>query len=265
MSTSSLQVEKIVYTSLILRHHRDGLVVKVPTVIVCDEKLVRLPYGNKSLTNHGDNSEYRLNIISCIKTQNYLQKGCHVFLAHIKEKRSKEKLEEKRLEDVPVIRDFPEVFPEDFPGIPPTRQVEFQIDLVPRAAPKKDESFRMCIDYSELNKLNVKNWVRDEDIPKKSFRTHYGHYEFQVIPFGLTNAPAIFMDLINQKEKVIAFASRKLKVHEKNYTTHDLELGAVVFALKIWRQRRWIKLLSDYDCEIRYHHGKANVVADALS
>ncbi|GKB16832.1 retrotransposon protein, putative, ty3-gypsy subclass, partial [Tanacetum coccineum] len=97
-----------------------------------------------------------------------------------------------------------------------------------------------------------------------------------------------------QRGKVIAYASRQLKIHEKNYTTHDLELGAVVFALKIWRhylygtksviytdhkslqhifsqkelnmrQRRWIELFSDYDCEIRYHPGKANVVADALS
>ncbi|GKC76764.1 putative reverse transcriptase domain-containing protein, partial [Tanacetum coccineum] len=97
-----------------------------------------------------------------------------------------------------------------------------------------------------------------------------------------------------QREKVIAYASRQLKIHEKNYTTHDLELGAVVFALKMWRhylygtkcvvftdhkslqhildqkelnmrQRRWLELLSDYDCEIRYHPGKANVVADALS
>ncbi|GKE14541.1 putative reverse transcriptase domain-containing protein, partial [Tanacetum coccineum] len=100
--------------------------------------------------------------------------------------------------------------------------------------------------------------------------------------------------MLMQKEKVIAYASRQLKIHEKNYTTHDLELGAVVFALKIWRhylygtrctvftdhkslqhildqkelnmrQRRWLELLSDYDCEIRYHPGKANVVADALS
>lgn len=100
--------------------------------------------------------------------------------------------------------------------------------------------------------------------------------------------------VLMQKEKVIAYASRQLKVHEKNYTTHDLELGAVVFALKIWRhylygtkctvytdhkslqhildqkelnmrQRRWLELLSDYDCEIQYHPGKANVVADALS
>ncbi|GJZ43917.1 putative reverse transcriptase domain-containing protein [Tanacetum coccineum] len=100
--------------------------------------------------------------------------------------------------------------------------------------------------------------------------------------------------VLMQREKVIAYASRQLKPHEENYTTHDLELGAVVFALKIWRhylydtkctvftdhkslqhildqkelnmrQRRWLELLADYDCEIRYHHGKANVVADALS
>ncbi|GJU43942.1 putative reverse transcriptase domain-containing protein [Tanacetum coccineum] len=100
--------------------------------------------------------------------------------------------------------------------------------------------------------------------------------------------------VLMQNEKVIAYASRQLKIHEKNYTTHDLELGAVVFALKLWRhylygtkctvytdhkslqhildqkelnmrQRRWLELLSDYDCEIRYHPGKANVVADALS
>nr|GEY22406.1 putative reverse transcriptase domain-containing protein [Tanacetum cinerariifolium] len=100
--------------------------------------------------------------------------------------------------------------------------------------------------------------------------------------------------VLMQREKVISYASRQLKIHEKNYTTHDLELGVVVFALKIWmhylygtkctvftnhkslqhildqkelnmRQRRWLELLSDYDCEIRYHPGKANVVADALS
>ncbi|GKE04746.1 putative reverse transcriptase domain-containing protein [Tanacetum coccineum] len=100
--------------------------------------------------------------------------------------------------------------------------------------------------------------------------------------------------VLMQREKVIAYASHQLKIHEKNYTIHDLELGAVVFAFKMWRhylygtkcvvfidhkslqhildkkelnirQRRWLELLSDYDCEILYHQGKANVVADALS
>ncbi|GJU22129.1 putative reverse transcriptase domain-containing protein [Tanacetum coccineum] len=76
-----------------------------------------------------------------------------------------------------------------------------------------------------------------------------------------------------EREKVIAYASRQLRKNEENYTTHDLELGAVVFALRLWRHylydtkctRRWIELLSDYDCVIRYHPGKANVVADAMS
>ena len=100
--------------------------------------------------------------------------------------------------------------------------------------------------------------------------------------------------VLMQREKVIAYASRQLKKHEENYTTHDLELGAIIFALKNWRhylyggkftvftdhkslkhifeqkelnmrQRRWMETLSDFDCDIKYHEGKANVVADALS
>ncbi|GJY96857.1 putative reverse transcriptase domain-containing protein [Tanacetum coccineum] len=371
-------------------------------VVVCDEKIVRIPYGNEILIVQGDKSDKEkkstLNIISCEKAQKYMEKGCQLFLAQVTVKENKDKSKEKRLEDVPTVRDFPEVFPKDLPGLPLIRQVEFQIDLVPGDAPvarapyrlalskmeelsaqlqelsdkgfirpssspwgapvlfvkKKDGSFRMGFDDRELNKLTVKNQytlpriddlfdqlqgssvyskidlrsgyqklrVRDEDIPKTAFRTRYGHHEFQVMPFGLSNAPAVFMDLLNrtnfgvaqveriarqvlevrllvveglgavlmQKEKVIAYASRQLKIHKKNYTTHDLELGAVVFALKMWRhylygtkcvvftdhkslqhildqkelnmrQRRWLELLSDYDCELHYHPRKANVVA----
>nr|GFA77381.1 putative reverse transcriptase domain-containing protein [Tanacetum cinerariifolium] len=89
----------------------------------CDEEIVCIPFGNEILIVRGDESnnehESRLNIISCTKTQKYLLKGCHVFLAHVTTKKAEDKSEEKRLEDVPIVRDFPEVFPDDFPGIPP--------------------------------------------------------------------------------------------------------------------------------------------------
>ncbi|GKA33813.1 putative reverse transcriptase domain-containing protein [Tanacetum coccineum] len=334
-----------------------------------------------------------LSLYHVVITQKYLLKGCYVFLAQITEKKTKDKSEEKRPEDVPIVQDFLEVFPEDLPSILPTRQVEFQIDLIPGVAPvawtpyplapsemkelldqlqelfdkrfirpsssplgalvlfvkKKDGSFRMCIDYLELNKLTVKNcyaiWFDERTgsiygshesglagyyrrfiegflkiaksmtkLTQKGVKFDWGDKEaaaFQLLKKKMCSAPILALPegvenfivycdashkglgvVLMQNEKVIAYASRQLKIHEKNYTTHDLELGAVVFALEIWRhylyetrctvftdhkslqhildqkdlnmrQRRWLELLSDYDCKIRYHPGKANVVADA--
>ncbi|GJX17375.1 putative reverse transcriptase domain-containing protein [Tanacetum coccineum] len=103
-------------------------------VIVCDEKLVKIPYGNETLTFCGNKSsngrESRLIVISCSKAQEYMAKGCQVFLAQISAKKEEDKSERKQIEDVPIVRDFPEVFPEDLPGLPPARPVEFQIDLI---------------------------------------------------------------------------------------------------------------------------------------
>nr|GEW03250.1 putative reverse transcriptase domain-containing protein [Tanacetum cinerariifolium] len=222
-----------------------------------------------------------------VVTEKYMMKGFPIFLAHITTKEVEDKSKKKRLEDVPILRNFPEVFPEDLPGLPPTRPVEFQIDLVPGAAPgfirpssspwgapvlfvkKNDGSFRMCIDYWELNKLTIKNRypmpriddlfdqlqgssvyskidlrlgyhqlrVREEDIPKTAFRTCYGHYEFQVMLFGLTNTPAVFMDLMNRVCKlyldkfVIVFIDDIL-IYSKEVKEHEEHLKAILELLK---------------------------------
>ncbi|GKC74211.1 putative reverse transcriptase domain-containing protein [Tanacetum coccineum] len=119
---------------------------KYHALIVCDEKVVRIPYGDEVLIIRGDDYENRskLNIISCTKTQNYIQKGCQVYLAQVTSKKAEDKSEEKRLEDVLIVREFPEVFPKDLPGLPLARQVEFQIDLVPGAAPIARAPYRLA-------------------------------------------------------------------------------------------------------------------------
>ncbi|GJW18021.1 putative reverse transcriptase domain-containing protein [Tanacetum coccineum] len=220
--------------------------------------------------------------------------------------------EEKRLEDVPIMWDFLEVFPEDLLGLPPTRQVEFQFDLVPGATPVARSSYRLAPSEmkelsDQLQELLDKGFIRqfrEEDIPKTAFRTRYGHYEFQVMSFGLTNTLAVFMDLMNRVCKpyldkfVIVFIDDIL-IYSKSKKEHEEHLKLIlellkkeefqgihvdptkIKSIKYWaapknpieihqflgteRQRRWLELLSDYDCEIHYHPMKTNVVADALS
>ncbi|GJU33239.1 reverse transcriptase domain-containing protein [Tanacetum coccineum] len=222
----------------------------------------------------------------------------------------------------PRVKEFSDVFPEDLPGLPPIRQVEFQIDLIPGAAPVARTPYRLALQkcrrlHVDPAKIEaVKNWTSPTTPTEKNKNYIWGEEQesaFQLLKQKLCEAPilalpegnddfVIYCDaslqglgvVLMQREKVITYASRQLKPHKENYTTHDLELGAVVFALKIWRhylygtkctvftdhkslqhilrqkelnmrQRRWLELLADYDCEICYHPGKSNVVADALS
>ncbi|XP_071694812.1 uncharacterized protein [Rutidosis leptorrhynchoides] len=118
--------------------------------IMCYDKAINIPLENgETLIIQGEKSGSKLNIISCIKTRRYLMKGYQATLSNVKEVES----EEKRIEDVPVVREFPEVFPEELPGLPPQRQVKFQIDLTPSAAPIAKEPYRLA--PSEMKELSI--------------------------------------------------------------------------------------------------------------
>ncbi|GKA14708.1 putative reverse transcriptase domain-containing protein, partial [Tanacetum coccineum] len=147
---------------------------KYQAVIDCAKKIVRIPFGSEILIFHGDGSRNkrgtRLNIISCTKAQKYLLQGCHVFLAHITIKETGDKSKKKQLQDVPIVKNFPEVFPEDLPGLPPTRQVEFHIDLVPGAAPVARAPYRLAPSEmkelaDQLQELSDKGFIRPSSSP----------------------------------------------------------------------------------------------------
>jgi len=212
-----------------------------------------------------------------------------------------------------VVRDFPDVFPEDVPGLPPPREIEFSIDLVPGAGPvsmapyrmapaeleelkkqiegllekqfirpsvspweapvllvkKKDGSSRLCVDYRQLNKLTIKNKyplpriddlmdqlhgatvfskidlrsgyhqirVKSDDIQKTAFRSRYGHYEYVVMPFGVTNAPAMFMDYMNRifrpfLDKFVVVFIEDILIYSRSYEEHAEHLRTVLSILR---------------------------------
>nr|GFB08752.1 putative reverse transcriptase domain-containing protein [Tanacetum cinerariifolium] len=146
----------------------------VVMVIVCVEKIVRIPWGNETLIIHGDGSNQgnatRLSIISCTKTEKYVKKGIPIFLAHIITKEVEDKSKKKRLEDVPIVQNFPEVIPEELPGLPSTRPVEFQIDLVPGAAPVARAPYRLAPSEmkelaEQLKELSDKGFIRPSSSP----------------------------------------------------------------------------------------------------
>nr|GEV53433.1 hypothetical protein [Tanacetum cinerariifolium] len=206
------------------------------TVIVCDEKLVQIPYGNETLIFCGNVSnnerESQLTGISCLKAQEYMAKGCQIFLEQISAKKEEDKSEGKQLKDVPVVQDFPEVFLEDLPGLPPARPVEFQIDLIPRAALVDRAPYRLA--PSEMKELSEQL----QELSDKGFiRPSSSAWGAPVMPFGLTNAHAVFMDLINRVCKpcldkfVIVFIDDIL-IYSKDKKEHEEHLNAILKLLR---------------------------------
>nr|GEU71717.1 reverse transcriptase domain-containing protein [Tanacetum cinerariifolium] len=273
---------------------------KYHAVIVCDEKLVRIPWGNETLivcgngSNHGNGT--RLNIISCTKTQKYMLKGCHVFLVHVTTKETEDKSEENLLEHLPIIQYFPKVFPEDLSSLSSTLQMEFQIDLIPDATPVARAPYRLALyEMKELSdqlrsfltKASKTQFLTLGTSKKVAFE--WGNKQeavFQTLKNKLCSTPIFALHQGAENFIVYCDASHKVLgvVLMKNEKCLPKDLEALFVRNQVYgvhyhkslqhildqkelnmRQRHWLELLRDYDYEIHYHTGKANVVDDALS
>ncbi|GJU53393.1 reverse transcriptase domain-containing protein [Tanacetum coccineum] len=204
--------------------------------VVCYEKYIRVPYGNDMLIIQGERSgvknESRLEVISSIRTQKYIDHGCQVFLIQMM-KEEKTEIPERRIEDVPVVRDFPKVFPDDLLGLPPTRQVEFHIELIPGAAPVARAPYRLAPAEmkelaEQLKELSDKGFIKPSSSP---------YYEFRVMPFGLTNTPAVFMDLMNHVckpylDKFMIVFIDDILIYSHNEKEHKEHLKTILELLK---------------------------------
>nr|GEV72009.1 hypothetical protein [Tanacetum cinerariifolium] len=255
----------------------DGRIVSTNTVLkgctlnlvnhVFEIDLISIELGTFDIIIvESDKGVSQLKVISCIKARKYVERGCHLFLVHMTENKSKE----KQMVDVPVIHDFLEVFLEELPGLPPPRQIEFRIDLVPGAAPVARAPYRLApsemrellvqlqaageriysskfiivgsTGSSTYSKIDLRSGyhllrIKEENIPITAFRTGYGHFKFQVMSFGLTNTPVVFMDLMNRVCKpylnkfVIVFIDDTL-VYSKDEKEHEKHLKIILELLK---------------------------------
>ncbi|GJY54895.1 putative reverse transcriptase domain-containing protein [Tanacetum coccineum] len=272
--------------------------------IICHEKVVRIPLlDSKVLRVLREKLEEKARLLMSAKAN------------------------DKKQEEIVVVRDFPKVFPDDLSGLLPLWEIDFWIELIHGVVPIAKSPYRLApseleklscqlkeLQDKELNKLTVKNRyplpriddlfdqvqgsqffskidlrsgyhqlrVHQNDIPKTAFRTRYGHFEFTVMPFGLTNAPVTreervdhlrsVLELIRKEKLYAKFSKCEFWLREVQFLRHVINGNgihvdpSVIEAVKNWKAPRTLsKLFSDYDYEIRYHPGKANVVADALS